>query len=147
MTPEGALQIGIFYMVAILLAMICFWCILLIGATPFKVQSIAAMNEAGAQQRVFHVGDLVSIRRVVCSDRGISTQYRPYLTSDLGQLIPMLGGVTTYQEGCHQYGYAFIMPALPPGAYQFNSTVIYSANLVGRDEFFNLPGVDLEVAP
>lgn len=146
-TPEAALKIGFFYVLCILIAFMSFWYVVLVGGNPFTVQSITSVNETGSTQTAFRPGELVSVRRIVCSERKIGTQYRPFLTSDLGQVIPMLGGVTAYAEGCHQYGYAFIMPALPPGSYTFNSSTIYSVNLVGRDEFFALPGVSLEVKP
>lgn len=147
LTPERAMACAVAYMTALCVAFVVFWYVLLVGGNPFTVRSIHTVDATGAVQQRFHRGDLVGVRRVLCSARDTDAQFRMSIKSDLGLVVPLFGVVTRVAEGCHQYGYGFIMPPLPPGVYNFSSTVIFQSNLVGRDEFAEFEPVALEVLP
>jgi hypothetical protein len=124
-----------------------FWVFLLMGSNPFTVRSVATVDASGSVTSKFHRGDLVGVRRVLCSKRETDSQFRMSLKSDLGLVVPLFGVVTHVKEGCNQYGYGFVMPPLPPGIYTFSSTVMFQTNLVGRDEFAEFEPIAIEVLP
>jgi len=135
------------YMTALVVVVGVFWYVLLVGGSPFTVRSIAAVDAQGNVRTAFQRGDLVGIRRVVCSKQDTDAQFRMSIKSDLGLVVPLFGVVSHMKEGCHQYGYGFVMPPLPAGTYTFSSTVIFQANLIGRDEYSEFEPITIEVLP
>jgi len=144
---ERSMTLAVLYMTFLSAAFAVFWWILLVGSQPFTVRSVLTVDATGAVHSRFSPGDLVGVRRVLCSTTEADVQFRMSIRSDLGLVVPLFGVVARVAPGCHQYGYGFIMPPLPPGTYNIHSTVIYQTNLVGRDEFSEFDPVSIEVKP
>ena len=123
------------YLATLACGMMVLWWTILIGGNPFDVRNIATVDRSGEVTTTFHAGDLVGVRRRVCSEIEMGAQIFPALKNDAGFVFPLPAGLAHQKAGCRHSTYGFIMPSVPPGRYTYVSTAVFQNNLVGRDEF------------
>lgn len=125
------------------------WWFVLIGGNPYHPQGVRLFNIDQHEASVFHRGDWVIVRRVVCLDREILAEYSPTLY-DINRraTVPLLRSSVISPAGCSERSAMFqIPPTLPPGTYEYRNVARFQNNLVGRDEANAYPPTRLEVIP
>lgn len=135
------------YLATLACGMILLWWTILIGGNPYEIRNIATLDARGEVSKAFRPGDLVGVRRRVCTDIEIGAHIYPALKNDKGFVFPLPSGIAHQTSGCRHSTYGFVMPALPPGHYTYVSTALFQNNLVGRDEFAPYPPLHIEVLP
>ncbi|WP_282348057.1 hypothetical protein [Pseudomonas sp. PS01301] len=116
------------------------------GTQPFKVRNIGIENAGGAPQMQFSAGELVGIRREVCTQSDTAIEFFPSLRRTAGGLVALPQGAVFMNQGCRETVYLFSLPSnLPPGKYEYDNLVKYQSNLIGRDEQTVYPPLELEV--
>ncbi|SER38031.1 MULTISPECIES: hypothetical protein [Pseudomonas] len=121
--------------------------LLVAGSNPFTVRNVGTMNIKGEPQTVFHVGDVIAIKREVCSKAEVTLEFFPSAFNDKNVMIPLPSGARAYTPGCYTTMYGFyVTPAFKPGHYRYNNLVRYQTNWVGRDESIMYPPLEFEIA-
>jgi len=133
------------YLATLAVAMIVMWWVILIGGNPYSIRNIGAVDSLGEMQSMFRPGDVVGIRREVCSIAEVGAQFFPALKSEDGYLFPLPGGLVLSKPGCQHTISGFILPDLPAGKYTYVNVVRFQNNLVGRDEYAVFPPIEIEV--
>jgi hypothetical protein len=144
---ERAVVFACVYLGSLFFMCAAMWWLMIVGGNPFDPRPGFSISEHGEVQRYFRAGEVAGIRRTVCANGKHGAEFAPGLRSAAGLRFNLPGNTSALKDGCHLYTYGFIVPALPPGAYEFASTVRYQANLVGRDEHAEFPPVSLEIIP
>lgn len=116
------------------------------GSTPFTIRNIGVENADGAPQTVFKPGEVVGIRRELCSSQDLGIEFYPSLRTQGGGVLPLGHSAAFMRKDCRQTVFLFVLPsAVPAGHYQYLNVVKYQTNLIGRDELTVYPPLELEV--
>ncbi len=116
------------------------------GSDPFTVRNLGTQDLTGQPREQFHMGEVVVIRRQVCTSREVALGFYPGLRSAEGVLFALPSGATHFKEGCRETLYGFELPRnLLPGIYTYQNMVQYQTNWVGRDEQNVYPPLKFEV--
>lgn len=135
------------YLAALFLMLGLLGYLVFVGGSPLRVdQAGVVVNATGAPQDNFHPGELAVIRREVCSSKQQALLFYPALRSAQGVLYPLPAGMSYFDTGCRQSGYAFAVPMLPAGQYTFATQIAFQNNLVGRDESMIYPPLSLWIS-
>ena len=135
------------YLATLAVSIITLWWAILIGGNPFTFKDIVAVDAQGEAGAEFRPGDVVGVRRNICSDTAVQLHVFPELRSASGMSIPLATSLIPAQRGCMSLMYGFVLPPVPPGRYTFVSTARFQNNLVGRDEYTPFPPIAIEVIP
>lgn len=120
--------------------------IMVTGGAPVSVRNIGLEDVTGRARGTFHPGEIVAVRREVCSDRGITVEFFPALRSETGGLLALGNGASYLRAECRETVFWFVLPEhIPQGRYQYGNIIKYQSNLIGRDEDQVYPPLELEV--
>lgn len=120
--------------------------IMVVGSNPFQVTNLGTVNVAGQVQTHFHPGDVVVVRRQVCTDKGVTLTFYPGMRSAQGVLFALPVGASRFAKGCRETLYGFTLPPqILPGTYTYQNLVQYQTNWIGRDEANVYPPLTFEV--
>ena len=144
---ERAFILACAYLGTLFVSTIILWWSVLVGGNPLTFNSSNIVDDRGHIIRVLHNGQAVGVRREVCSTQTSGVEFFPTLRDKSGMLYPLPSGMLYLSKGCSVKTYGFIVPDLPPGDYTYQSTLLYQANLVGRDEMITSPELPLKIAP
>lgn len=124
------------------------WYVVLVGGNPYDVSTLGVFNTSGQAQQVFRVGEMVAIKRNVCTSARVGGESFPVLVSRAtGYRYSFPHSLVLREPGCRIAVHAYAVPNVPPGRYVFTNTIRYQNNLIGRDEYAVLPTVEIEVSP
>uniref|UniRef100_A0AAU6W1N7 Uncharacterized protein n=1 Tax=Pseudomonas phage Touem01 TaxID=3138548 RepID=A0AAU6W1N7_9VIRU len=127
------------YLGFLFVAIITLGWLMLIGGNPLTVENVGVVSATGYPNDRVRAGDIVGVRRQLCSDRSVALQYFPSLVDSRGFRFPLPGGMVEAASGCHNTTYGFVVPDLPAGEYVLSSAIRFQNNLVGRDESTTFP--------
>jgi len=120
--------------------------IMVAGSDPLSVRNIGLQDIHGNQASQFAPGDLVGVRREVCSTKAMAIEFFPSLRSEAGALVSLGHGATYVKAECRETVFLFELPEqIPQGRYQYGNIVKYQSNWIGRDEGKVYPPLELEV--
>lgn len=135
----------VLYLALLAISIVAFWWIILIGGNPVEIENVGTFDRYGEARSKFRPGELVTVRRKVCSSHALGIQFFPSLISPGGAMFALEGGFAVLQEGCRPTVYTFVVPDVDAGTYSYVSSVKFQNNLVGRDEFSVYPPLAIEV--
>jgi hypothetical protein len=133
------------YLGFLFVSMITLYWLILIGGNPMTVTNVGIVSATGFPNDRFHAGDVVGIKRQLCSKHELAVQFFPSLVDSRGYRFPLPGGMAEVQEGCHTTTYGFVVPDLPAGEYTYSNAVRFQNNLVGRDEAATFPPLRIRI--
>ena len=142
---ERAFFLACAYLGALFISTIILWWTVLIGGNPLTFKGSEVIDRRGQAISVIHHGQSVGIRRNVCSNRSIGVEFYPTLRDQDGLFYPLQSGMFSLTNGCEVKTYGFIVPALPPGEYTYQSVIRFQASLVGRDEMISSPEIKMRI--
>lgn len=123
------------------------WWVILIGGNPFVFRDIVAVDALGEATNAFTIGEVVGVRRQICSSEPAALHNFPTLRDQRGLTYSLPSSFILVKQGCSSSIYGFVMPPLPPGIYTYTSVARFQTNLVGRDEYTSSPPLTIEVSP
>lgn len=133
-------------LLGLFVAVSTWWYVVLIGGDPYDIKTIAILNKSGKEQRAFRAGELVAIKRLVCTNTRVGGESFPALINHhTGFRFTFAPSLVLRDPGCRVAIYAFTMPDLPAGRYAYSNTIRFQNNLIGRDEYTIVPPIDIEV--
>lgn len=116
------------------------------SSAPFTVRNVGLETIDGVEKTEFRPGEIIGVRREICSERNIGVQFFPSLRTTRNAMISLGTGAAYVEQGCAQTVFLFAVPtSLPPGSYTYNNLVRYQANLIGSDEATPYPPLQFEV--
>jgi len=119
-----------------------------VGGNPMKVTDSGHLYDMSGQPRdEFRSGDLVTVRREICSTQTQTLLFTPALRNSNGVLFPLPPGRSLYERGCRPSGYSFFVPPLPAGQYTYVNQITFQNNMIGRDEYATYPPLTMRILP
>lgn len=120
--------------------------IMVSGSDPLTVRNIGLEDASGRPATEFMPGDIVGVRREVCSTKAMAVEFFPSLWSETGGQFSLGHGASYLERECAETVILFELPKqIPAGRYQYGNIVKYQSNLIGRDETAVYPPLELEV--
>jgi hypothetical protein len=90
----------------------------------------------------------MAVKRHVCtSDRVGGEAFSVLVNRETGYRFAFPPSLAVRDPGCRVGVYAMVVPGIPAGAYTYITTIRFQNNLIGRDEYFVLPEIEIEVLP
>lgn len=126
---------------------IAVWTVMMVsGSKPVSVRNIGLEDARGTPKTAFTPGEVVAVRREVCSTKPLAVEFFPSLRSASGALMALGHGASYLAAECRETVFMFILPEqVPAGRYQYGNLIKYQSNLIGRDEDKVYPPLELEV--
>lgn len=133
---------------SLFIAVSAWWYVVLVGGNPYDIKTLAVLDQYGIEQRSFKPGEVIGIKRSVCTSSRVGGESFPVLISrQTGLRYPFPHSLVLREPGCTVGVHAYTIPDVPAGSYTFRNTIRYQNNLIGRDEYAVLPSVEIEVTP
>lgn len=141
---------NVFWPVLVLASIVisgCTWTYIMVaGSDPLTVRNIGLEDVSGKPATRFEPGELVGVRREVCSSKAMAIEFFPSIRAESGALMALRSGATFTQPECRETVFWFELPEkIPNGRYQYGNLVKYQSNWIGRDEGKAYPPLELEV--
>ena len=144
---ERAFFYACLYLGMLFLSSVVMWWMILVGGQPFTAQNLELVGLDGKPRSEFSQGEVMGVKRKICSSRPITLQFHPRMQMDNGFWFALPGAAVKTVDGCFESIYGVVIPGIPPGSYTYTNTVTFQNNLVGRDEDVVFPSFKVRILP
>lgn len=142
---EKAIMLACVYLGGLMFSTIMMWWVVFFGFNVVELESIRMYDENGKERHSFVSGERVVVKAKFCSDKALGLAVYPSLDGPYYVRYPLENTIVLAKDGCVRAAIAFQIPKVRTGNYEFNATVQYQNNLVGRYNTVALPEIKMKV--